>query len=184
MSRAVEGLKNEALRAALLSAAASPAVSERAYETLAQLLAKSGGLPGVRPNLTLAAAFGVEVAQLAEQHVTKLLDNLASETAAPDTSRAFLPVAAAHGYAQCLMAGDAGPSRVDAEIAWRGLQLLAADERAHIRTGTCSALTALAAQEGNADALITRADAWLDEEERELSYGAVASALEVLSETR
>ena len=181
MSRAVEGLKNETLRAALLSAAASPAVSGRAYEALAQLLARSGGLPGVRPNLTLAAAFGVEVAQLAEQHVTKLLDNLASETAAPDNSRAFLPVAAAHGYAQCLMAGD---TPVDAESAWRGLQLLAADERAHIRTGTCAALTALAAQEGNADALITRADAWLDEEERELSYGAVASALEVLSETR
>lgn len=184
MSRAVEGLKNEALRAALRSAAASPATSGRAYEALAQLLAKSGGLPGIRPNLTLAAAFGVEVAQLSEPQLTKLLDNLAAETAAPDTPRAFLPVAAAFGYAQCLIAGEDGPSQVDAASAWRGLQLLAADERAHVRTGACAALTALAVTEGSADVLLTQTEGWLDDPERELSYGAVASALEVLSETR
>lgn len=184
MSRAVEGLKNEALRTALLSAAASPATSGRAYEALAQLLAKSGGLPGVRPNLTLAAAFGAEVAQLSEPQVTKLLDNLAAETAAPDTPRVYLPVAAAFGYAHCLIAGEGGPSRVPAVSAWRGLQLLAADERAHVRTGACAALTALAVTEGSADVLVAQTEAWLDDPEREVSYGAVASALEVLSEPR
>lgn len=181
MSRAVEGLKNEALRAALRSAAASAAQPGRPYETLAQLLAKSGGLPGVRPNLTLAAAFGVEIAQLSERHVTRLLDQLASEDAAPDTPRAFLPVAAAHGYAQCLLSES---SPVEAESGWRGLQLLAADERPPVRAGACSALAALAAHDGNADLLIARAQGWLSDEDRELSHGAVASAIEVLSETR
>jgi hypothetical protein len=181
MSRAVEGLKNEALRAALQSAAATPATSGRAYEALAQLLAKSGGLPGVRPNLTLAAAFGVEVAQLSERHVTALLDALAAEDAAPDTPRAFLPVAAAHGYAQSLAVSSRS---VDAESAWRGLQLLAADERVPVRMGASSALSALAAHEGNADTLFERTVSWLEEDDRELRHGAVATAIEVLSETR
>lgn len=178
MSRAVEGLKNEALRAALQSAAANPG---RAYEALAQLLAKSGGLPGLRPNLTLAAGFGSEVAQLRERHVTTLLDQLASEDAAPDTPRAFLPVAAAHGYAQCLVVGS---SSLDAESGWRGLQLLAADERAPVRTGACSALSAFASHDGHVDLLLERAQMWLDEQDRELSYGAVASVIEVLSDSR
>jgi hypothetical protein len=181
MSRAVEGLKNEALRAALRSAAANPAANGRPYDVLAQLLAKSGGLPGPRPNLTLAAAFGVEVAQLSERHVTKLLDQLAADDAAPDTPPAFLPVAAAHGYAQCLLAES---SAVDAESSWRGLQLLAADERAPVRAGACSALAALAAHDGNVDVLVERALSWLGEDDRELSHGAVASVIEVLSETR
>ncbi|HTU63732.1 MAG TPA: hypothetical protein VMF89_34950, partial [Polyangiales bacterium] len=180
MSRAVEGLKNEALRAALKSAAANPASTGRPYETLAQLLAKSGGLPGVRPNLTLAAAFGVETAQLRERNVTRLLDQLAAEDAAPDTPRAFLPVAAAHGYAQCLLTA----SPLDAESGWRGLQLLAADERAPVRTGACSALAAFAAHDGNVDVLIERVQGWFADEDRELSHGAVASAIEVLTETR
>jgi hypothetical protein len=178
MSRAVEGLKNEALRTALRNAAANPA---RAYEPLAQLLAKSGGLPGVRPNLALAAAFGVEIAQLGERHVTSLLDQLASEDAAPDTPRAFLPVAAAHGYAQCLSAAS---SALDVESGWRGLQLLAADERAPVRTGACSALATFAAHDGNVDVFVERAQGWLAENDRELSYGAVAGAIEVLSDSR
>jgi hypothetical protein len=183
MSRAVEGLKNEALRAALRSAAANPTsmAMGRPYDTLAQLLAKSGGLPGLRPNLTLAAAFGVEVAQLSDRHLTRLLDQLASEDAAPDDPRAFLPVAAAHGYAQCLLS-EASP--VDAESGWRGLQLLAADERAPVRMGACAALTGFAAHDGNVDVLIERAGGWLADEDRELSHGAVASAIEVLTETR
>jgi len=181
MSRAVEGLKNEALRAALRSAVSSPAASGRPYDALAQLLAKSGGLPGVRPNLTLAAAFGVEIAQLSERNVTRLLDQLGAEDAAPDTPRAFLPVAAAHGYAQCLLSES---SALDDESGWRGLQLLAADERAPVRTGACSALALFAAHEGNVDVLIERAQGWLADEDRELSHGSVASVIEVLSETR
>ena len=181
MSRAAEGLKNEALRSALLSAVAQPALTGAAYDALARLLAKSGGLPGLRPNLTLAAAFGVEIAQLSERNVTRLLDQLAADDAAPDTPRAFLPVAAAHGYAQCLLSES---SSLAADNGWRGLQLLAADERAPVRTGACSALAALAAHDGNADVLLARAAVWLDETDRELSYGAVASALDVLGEPR
>jgi len=122
----------------------------------------------------------VEIAQLSERHVTRLLDALASEDAAPDKPRAFLPVAA-HGYAQCLLSES---SPLDADSGWRGLQLLAADERAPVRTGACSALAAFSAHEGNVDVLIERAQGWMADEERELSHGSVASVIEVLSETR
>jgi hypothetical protein len=182
MVRAVEGLKSEALRAALRGAAATR-TSGREYEALAQLLAKFGGLPGVRPNLTLATAFGTEVAQLSERYVTELLAKLAADDSAPDTPPAFLPVAAALAYGQCLMTGE-GSHGVDAESCWRGLQLLAADERPPVRTGANTALTTFAAHDGHADVLLERAQGWLEDPEREVCYGSVASAIEVLTDNR
>ncbi|HEY6477799.1 MAG TPA: hypothetical protein VI456_14580, partial [Polyangia bacterium] len=63
-----EGLRNEALQAALTAALAGrPA-------TLEQLLARHGGY-GQRPNLRLAAAFGTEVGVLPGT-VARLLEHL------------------------------------------------------------------------------------------------------------
>jgi hypothetical protein len=80
-----------------------------------------------------------------------------------------------HGYAQRIVAG------ADEEACWRGLQLMAADERAPVRMGASDALALLAAREGGTDELVRRAESWLDDPDRELSYGAVATVLEVLS---
>jgi hypothetical protein len=168
MTRSTEGLKSDALRAALQAA-----LGGKSPDALEQLLAKHGGLPGLRPNLKLAAAFGAEVGE-AGGPVYALLDRLAADTAAPDTPRCFLPVAAAHGYAQRIRAG------LDAERSWQGLAPLLADERAHVRLGAIDALTQLCARDGYADALVLRAGEWLEESDRELCYGSVASALEVL----
>jgi len=177
MSRSTEGLKSEALRAALHTALEARGPLPKVSQALEQLLAKHGGLPGLRPNLKLAAAFGAEIAQ-ADGPVLALLVQLADDPSAPDTPRAFLPVAAAHGLAQRIRAER------DAEDAWPALQRLAADERGPVRLGVLDALTQLGAREGFADELVSRTETWLDESDRELCYGATATALEALSDGR
>src|SRR5258708_4013938 len=108
MSRPVEGLKSEALLLALQDAlSGSP-------ERLGDLLARHGGLPGPKPNVKLAAAFGIEVAALPGK-VAQLLTRLGNNDAAPDNGKAFLPVAAAHGWAHRLRENR------DLEPAWRAL---------------------------------------------------------------
>jgi hypothetical protein len=172
MVRAASGLKSEMLRSALDEALAGrPATLER-------LLCRHGGLPGTRPNLKLAAAFGAELAQhgaVAE----RLLEQLTDDDSPLESPRVFLPIAAAHGWAERLRKGDA-------RAAWSGLQRLAADQRALVRVGTLDALRQACAAEGGADALVEQARAWLEDEEadRELAYGSTALALDALSEAR
>ena len=173
MNRSTEGLKSEALRAALQTALTGPVA--KTAQALEQLLAKHGGLPGVRPNLKLAAAFGAEVAQ-ADGPVYKLLAQLADDPSAPDEPRAFLPIAAAYGFAQRIRAGS------DVEESWSALQRLAADERSPVRLGAIDALVQLATREGFADELVERTEVWLSDPERELCYGSTASALDVLAD--
>ncbi|MET0387634.1 MAG: hypothetical protein ABW321_16815 [Polyangiales bacterium] len=180
MTRAVEGLKSDALRAALQAALERP--EPRQFAQLEQLVCMHGGLPGIKPNLKLAAAIGAEVAE-APPVVLTLLTRWAAEDAAPDTPRAFLPVAAAHGLAQRIRAANGEHAR-EQDTCWRALQELAADERAVVRVGTLDALVQLAAREGGADLMIDKAETWLLEPDRELCFGATASALDVLSEAR
>jgi hypothetical protein len=163
------GFQSEALTAALEQALAGrPGELER-------LLARLGAVVTDRPNLRLAAAFGAEMA--ARPGVTApLLARLAGEDAAPDTDRAFLPIAAAYGWAGRVRAGK------EVETAWAALAELAADERAPVRLGTLDALLGLAARDG--DELVARARAWLMAEDRELRFGAAALVVEVLSDRR
>jgi hypothetical protein len=130
-----------------------------------------------KPNLKLAAAFGAELAALPGT-VAPLLRKFGGDDAAPDTDRAFLPIAAAHGWAGRLRV------RREVEVAWAALGELAADERAAVRLGTRDALMTLAAQEGGIDELVARGLAWLDLEDREIRFGATAMIIEVVGERR
>lgn len=166
-----DGLKSEALRAALDEALLG---SSRRLE---ELLARHGALPSPRPNLKLAQAFGAEIARR-EGRVLPLLTQLSANDAAPDTAEVFLPIAAAHGFAALLREGR------HEDAAYEALRALCADERSPVRVGTRDALCMLGAREGFADQLVQRALPWLDEDDRELCFGAAALVVEVLGETR
>jgi hypothetical protein len=163
------GFQSDTLRAALKDALAGrPAELER-------LLCRAGAVVTARPNLKLAAAFGAEMAALPGV-TAPLLSRLGGDDAAPDTDRAFLPIAAAHGWAGRLRAGR------EIEPAWAALFELAADERAPVRVGTLDALVGLGLRD--ADELVRRAAAWLEAEDRELRFGAAALVVEVLGDRR
>jgi hypothetical protein len=163
------GFQSDALRAALKDALAGrPAELER-------LLARAGAVVTARPNLKLAAAFGAEMAALPGV-TAPLLTRLGAEDAAPDTDRAFLPIAAAHGWAGRLRAGR------EVELAWAALLELAADERAPVRVGTLDALVGLGLRD--ADAVVARAASWLDTDDRELRFGGAALMVDCLADRR
>jgi hypothetical protein len=163
------GFQSEALQEALKQAlAGKPAELER-------LLARMGAVLTAKPNLKLAAAFGAEMAAL-RGITAPLLSRLGGNDAAPDTDQAYLPIAAAHGWAGRVRA------RKELEAAWAALFELAADERAPVRVGTLDALVGLGLRD--ADEIVSRATAWLEADDRELRYGAAALILEVLSDRR
>jgi hypothetical protein len=163
----VEGLRNEALHAALDAAlAGKPA-------TLEELLCRYGGY-GPRPNLRLAAAFGAEMTGFTGV-AAPLLERLGGNDAAPDTPEVFLPVAAAHGWVGRLRA------RREIGTAWDALATLAGDERAPVRMGTLDALTSFVAGPDRADGLLARAAEWLEIEDREIRFGAAAVVIEVFA---
>ena len=166
-----EGLKSEALRSALDEALAGDA------RRLEEQLARHGAMPSPRPNLKLAQAFGAELARR-EGRVSQLLERLSGNDAAPDTAEVFLPIAAAHGWAWRLREGR------DVEPAYASLLSLCADERGPVRVGTSDALCGLAARDDFAARLLERGLGWLDEEERELCFGAAALLVEVLGDAR
>jgi hypothetical protein len=172
MARVEEGLKSEALRAALDAALAGD------VKRLEELLARHGSMPSPKPNLKLAQAFGAELAR-SEGRVAQLLTRLGANDAAPDTAEVFLPIAAAHGWAQRVREDR------DVEAGYAALEELCADERSPVRVGTLDALIGLAAREGWADKLIERASQWISEQEdRELCFGAAGLMVEVLADTR
>src|SRR5579863_4837128 len=162
-----EGLRNEALQAALAAALAGRTAA------LEQLLARHGGY-GPRPNLRLAAAFGAELGALPGT-VAGLLDHLAANDAAPDTPEVFLPVAAAFGWVARLGAGR------EVGTAWAALAPLAGDERAPVRVGTLEALASYAARPRAASALVAAAAEWLDLDDREVRFGAAGVVVEVFA---
>ena len=169
MSRQTEGLKSEALLAALKDAL------QGSPERLEDLLARHGAMPGPKPNVKLAAAFGTELGSL-PGNLAPLLNRLGGDDAAPDTARVFLPVAAAHGWAARIREGK------EVDKGWSALAVLAADERGPVRVGTLDALVTLALRDGGADTMIERATPWLDEDERELCFGAAALVIEALGD--
>lgn len=169
---AASGFRSDALRDALtLALSGKPA----ALETL---LARHGGLPTARPNLRLAAAFGAEMATAAPGAIA-LLDRLTEGDAAAEDPRAFLPLAAAHGWAARLRAGQ------DRDRAWHALSLLAADHRAPVRLGTLDALATVIAPAGD-PGLVRRARDWLADESQdaETRLGSAALVVEALGQAR
>jgi hypothetical protein len=166
---ASRGLKSDALKQALDAAMLGR------FEALETLLSRHGNLPAPRPNLDLAAAFGVEVASRPAD-VTPLLERLAHQDAAPDTAQVFLPIAAAHGWVALIQA------RRDAEVAWAALPDLLADERDPVRLGIHDALVLLCAQPGYSDRLVGRGLDWLTIPSREERFGVAASVCEILTD--
>jgi hypothetical protein len=171
MTRPDEGLKSEALRAALKDALSGNS------RQLEQLLMRHGGLRGRGPNVKLAAAFGAEVARLPGS-LAPLLDKFGKDDAAPDTARVFLPVAAAHAWAQRLREGH------EVEAGWAALEELAGDERSPVRVGVLDALIELSIRDGGADELIARATSWLDGENREQAFGGAGLVIEAVGDKR
>jgi hypothetical protein len=144
---------------------------------LKDLLVRYGGYRGTEPSLKLAAAFGSEVARMPGP-VGALLTNLADEDAPAESPRVFLPIAAAHGWAQRVRAGQ------DVEPGWRALQELAADDRTPVRLGTLDALIGLAIRDEAGDLLVQRGREWLDSDERELCFGSTSLIVEALGDVR
>lgn len=164
------GLRSEALRAALDEALAGRCAR------LAELLARHGGLPGPRPNLALAAAFGEALAR-AGNGARRVLEVLALDEAKPDTARDFLPIAAAFGAVARL--------DVDGAHAWDALFELASDDRAVVRVGLVSAFGGwLARTPANVDVLVARGDRWIEHPDREHRFAACAIVLDVIAAER
>ena len=182
MARELEGLKSDALRAALAQAL------EGDVDRLAELLARHGALPSPKPNLKLAQAFGAELGGLPGA-LAPLLARLAALGEEETGARAFLPIAVAHAWAGRIRAGrEVGP-------AWEALRALCADTRAAVRLGALDALVGLAAREGGVDELVREATRWLGEagargsgraqhEEREARFGSAALVVEALGQPR
>jgi hypothetical protein len=164
------GLRSDALRAAL-----ADALGGRTAPLEALLCRHGGGHGSPRPNLRLAAAFGVELAALPGP-AARLLAHFGGNDAAPDTPEVFLPVAAAYGWVGLVRARrEVGP-------AWDALAELAGDERAPVRLGALDALVAFAARAGGARELVARAGDWLELEDREIRFGAAGVVVEVFAD--
>lgn len=172
-----EGFQNDLLRDALTAGLGGRPVE------LERLLCRAGAVLTPRPNMKLAAAFGAEMSAYAGK-AARLLTRLAGDDAAPDTDRAFLPIAAAHGWAGRVRAHR------EVEEAWLALAHLAADERSPVRVGTLDALLSLGVREGGADELVERGLSWLRAESdagaagREARFGTAALVVEVLGDRR
>lgn len=170
-----EGLKSEPLRAALMLAVTGKG------QKLEDLLCRHGGGADVRPNLKLAAALGAEIAALPQTPLA-LLSRFASDDAAPDDPRVFLPIAAAHAWVALLRAPTIDQGIQDQ--AWASLAELAADERSPVRVGTLDALKASAGRPGGGLALMTRAADWLLVDDLDNRFSAAALVLEALNDRR
>jgi hypothetical protein len=165
----VDAFRPEALSVALVAALSGKRAA------LEELLARYGGLPGPMPNFKLAIAFGAEIALLPDAP-DRLLREFGAEPSPTTSPRAFLPVAAAHGWAARL--GDAR----DAQAGWRALLELAADSRLPVRIGVAHALQHVSARDGRADVMVAHALEWLELVDQEDRFAASAVALEVVSE--
>jgi hypothetical protein len=170
MTRILEGFQSDTLRAALEEAVAGKP------RRLADALCNNGGIPGPRPNLKLALAFGQEVGAR-KGEMAPLLNAFAADDAASDVPRAFLPVLAAHGWAGRLRAGREVPK------AWDALFILAADYRAPVRVGVIDALISVGVREGQADEILSRSVSALELEDRDDRFTTAALMLEVLTDT-
>jgi len=172
MRNSEEGLKSDALRAALKAALTGRG------DKLEALLARHGRGADPHPNLRLAAAFGVEVAGSGAAAL-RIVARFSAHDAAPDTAEVFLPIAAAYAWLEWLR------EHPDTDAAWEALSELAADERSPVRVGTLNALVAFAVRDvANARAVLAHAQQWLEIEDRDRRYSAAALLMECVGDRR
>lgn len=144
-------------------------------QRLEHMLVFHSGLPGPKPNWSLAEAVGEALA--GEAKAGKLIARLAGNVAAPDTAEVFLPVVAAHAYTALLA------RKREEGVAWAALAELASDERIPVRSGTENALL-IFARRGGTDAIAAGLAGWLDDESRDRRWGAAATMLDALAADR
>jgi hypothetical protein len=162
------GLKSEALKLAL-----DQALRGR-LDDLQRLLAFHGNMPTSRPNFELGAAFGAEVASQTRD-VTKLLTVLTNTRAEADTADVFVPIAAAYGWVALVQAAS------ENQVAWNALHQLLTDGRAPVRLGVEDAFVRMCGHPGQADRLLGQALTWMDEDEDDPQYGAIAIITEIFA---
>jgi hypothetical protein len=163
-----KGLKSEAMRAAL-----DKALRGR-LDDLQGLLARHGNMPSPKPNLELAAAFGVEIAAQTRD-ATALLATLAATNSEADTADVFVPIAAAYGWVA--LAG----SSPDNQTAWNAVHEFMADERTPVRMGILDALVRHCGHPYQADRLLAQALRWMDEDGDEPQFGVAAVLMELFA---
>ncbi len=188
-SRELGGLRSDELRRALEDALG------RRPSRLADLLARHSGLPGPRPNLTLAQAVGDSLADHPTREVMALLGPFADDDSGADDPQVFLPVVAAWGYAALARKAampatrlPAGFTRETVDECWLRLAALGSDERAPVRLATGYALASFAARTpGGGDRLVSAMASWIgldgaQIDDREIRWGGLATALDAVAE--
>jgi hypothetical protein len=163
-----KGLKSEAIKGAL-----DKALRGRLDE-LQGLLAHHGNMPSPRPNLELAAAFGVEIASQTRD-VTSLLTTLAATNAEADTADIFVPIAAGYGWVALIRESP------DNQIAWDAVHEFLADERAPVCVGIRDALVRHCGYPYQSDRLMAQALRWMDEDGQDTQFGVAALLVEIFA---
>lgn len=163
-----QGLKSEAIKGAL-----DKALRGRLDE-LQGLLAHHGNMPSPRPNLELAAAFGVEIASQTRD-VTSLLSTLAATNAEADTADIFVPIAAGYGWVALIRVLP------DNQIAWDAVHEFLADERAPVCVGIRDALVRHCGYPDQSDRLMAQALRWMDEDGQDTQFGVAALLVEIFA---
>ena len=164
-------LKSEELKRAIDDAA------KRKPQRLTDLLLRFSGLPGPKPNLTLAEAVGEAVAKLPLAQAKMILAPLAADVSAPDSAGPFLCIVAAWGHAALIR------GRTNEAASWLALAELAADERMPVRVGTTEALANLAARDPRGgDLLVNAIREFAKIEDREIRWGSIATTLDAITE--
>ncbi len=163
-----KGLKSEAIKGAL-----DKALRGRLDE-LQALLAHHGNMPSPRPNLELAAAFGVEIASQTRD-VTSLLTTLAATNAEADTADIFVPIAAGYGWVALIRESP------DSQIAWAAVHEFLADERAPVCVGIRDALVRHCGYPYQSDRLMAQALRWMDEDGQDTQFGVAALLVEIFT---
>jgi hypothetical protein len=164
-----KGLKSEAMKVAL-----DEALRGR-LDDLQGLLARHGNMPSPKPNLELAAAFGLEAAAQTRD-VTALLTTLAATNAEADTADVFVPIAAAYGWVALAR------SSPDNQDAWNAVHEFLADERTPVRMGIRDALVRHCGYPYQADRLIAQGLRWMEEDGDEPRFGVAAVFLALFAE--
>jgi hypothetical protein len=164
-----KGLKSEAMKVALDKALRGH------LDELQELLARHGNMPSPKPNLELAAAFGIEVAAQTRD-VTALLSTLAATNAEADTADVFVPIAAAYGWVALTR------SSPDNQNAWNAVHEFLADERAPVRMGIRDALARHCGYPYQADRLIAQGLRWMEEDGEKPRFGVAAVFMELFAQ--
>lgn len=147
-------MRNEPLRNPAVANALERALAGGGDDELKQLLCRFSGLPGPRPNWSLAWAVGSVLAG-AGSRADHVLRSLTASASSERGTREFLPIVAACTWATKLAA------RGDPDPALRALRGLAEDTRHLVRDSVVAALADAGATLG--DELVDRLASWMSD---------------------